>query len=113
MASMKHTASLASCCLMLMLSSCMHFTTWQGNVLKPGALADIHVDDSRFHVESLLGSPVLRDVLHPNRSIYVEEYKDAESDKQYTRRVEIIYSDAGRVKSIRRYGFEDKLKKTD
>lgn len=101
-----------ACCLLLSLSACMHFTTWQGNVIKPEKLADIQVDDSRFHVESLLGTPVLQDIMHPNRAIYVEQYKDADSDKQYTRRVEIIYSDAGRVKSIRRYGF-NKPRETD
>jgi len=89
----------------LPLAACMQFTMQQGNVIKPEKLADIHVEDSRFHVESLIGTPVLRDAMHPNRAIYVDDYNNPDTDETHQRRVEIIYSDAGRVKSIRLFGF--------
>ena len=92
--------------LLLPLSACLQFVTQQGNVLKPEKLANIHKDDSRFHVESQIGTPVLRDDLHPNRAIYMEDFIDPDTDEKYQRRVEIIYSEAGRVKSIKRFGFK-------
>jgi len=98
-----HMVALA---LLLPLSACLQFPTQQGNVLKAETLANIHKDDSRFHVESQIGTPVLRDDLHPNRAIYIEDFIDPDTDEKYQRRVEIIYSEAGRVKSIKRFGFE-------
>jgi len=93
--------------LILPLSACLQFTTQQGNVLKPEKVANIHKDDSRFNVESQIGSPVLKDALHPNRAIYMEVFDDPDSGKKYKRRVEIFYSDSGRVIDIKRFGFED------
>jgi len=92
--------------LLLPLSACLKFPTQQGNVLKAETLANIHKDDSRFHVESQIGTPVLRDDLHPNRAIYMEDFIDPDTDEKYQHRVEIIYSEAGRVKSIKRFGFK-------
>jgi len=108
----KHTylLSIAAAILLLPLASCMQFVTHQGNVLKPAKLADVRIDDSRFHVESVLGTPVLKDDLHPNRSIYVEDYNDGETDTAYQRRVEITYGASGRVKTIKRYGFDNDKK---
>ncbi len=97
---------LAALGLLLPLTACLQFVTQQGNVLKAEKLAGIHKDDSRFHVESLIGTPVLRDDLHPNRAIYMEDFIDPDSGETYQHRVDIIYSEAGRVKSIRRYGFD-------
>lgn len=91
--------------MLLPLTACLQFVTQQGNVLKPEKLAGISLEDSRFHVESLIGTPVLKDDLHPNRAIYLEDYNDPDTDKKYQRRVEIIYSEAGRVKSIKHFGF--------
>ncbi|MDX8391480.1 MAG: outer membrane protein assembly factor BamE [Mariprofundaceae bacterium] len=91
--------------MLLSLASCMHFATHQGNVLKPAKLLDIRISDSRFHVESVLGSPVLKDELHPNHAIYIEDFKDEETGTEYQRRIEIIYSGSGRVKTINRHGF--------
>jgi len=96
--------------MLLPLTSCMNFVTHQGNVLKPAKLADIRVNDSRFHVESVLGTPALKDDLHPNRSIYVEDYENADTDTAYQRRVEITYGSSGRVKSIKRFGFDNQKK---
>ncbi len=107
-----HLLRIAVAIILLPLASCMHFVTHQGNVLKPAKLADIRVDDSRFHVESVLGTPVLKDDLHPNRAIYVEDYNDEKTDTAYQRRVEITYSASGRVKSIKRFGFDNEKKPT-
>ncbi|MDQ6987562.1 MAG: outer membrane protein assembly factor BamE [Mariprofundaceae bacterium] len=101
----KRFIRIAAAIILLPLASCLQFPTHQGNVLKPAKLADIRVDDSRFHVESVLGTPVLKDDLHPNRAIYVEDYNNEETDTAYQRRVEITYGASGRVKSIKRYGF--------
>jgi len=99
---------IAAAIVLLPLASCLNFATHQGNVLKPAKLADVHVNDSRFHVESLLGSPVLNDSLHPNHAIYVEDYSNDDTDKQYQRRIEITYSEAGRVKTLKKFGFANK-----
>jgi len=93
---------------LLILTGCMQHITHQGNVLKPGLVAGIQEGDSRFHVESILGTPVLRDDLHPNRSIYVESYKNPDTGESFQRRVEIMYDKADHVDSIKRFGFEGK-----
>ncbi len=92
--------------LLLGLGGCLQHVIHQGNMLKPGLETTIQEGDTRFHVESMLGTPMLRDDLHPSRAIYVEEYMDPDSGKKFTRRVEIIYDRAERVKSIKRFGFE-------
>jgi len=94
--------------VLLPLASCLTFTTHQGNVLKPTKLAAIHINDSRFHVESLLGTPMLKDDMRPKQAIYVEDFNDPDTGQQYLRRVEIIYSKSGRVKGIKRFGFSSK-----
>jgi len=90
---------------LLPLTACMKFVTQQGNVLKPEKIADIHVGDSRFQVESLIGTPVLKDTLHPNRSIYLDDYDNPDTGEKYQHRVEIFYDESGRVKAIQRFGF--------
>jgi len=93
---------------LLILSGCLQHVMHQGNVLKPGLVAGVQEGDSRFRVESVLGTPILRDDLHPNRSIYVESYKNPETGKSFLRRVEITYDKAGHVDSIKRFGFKEK-----
>jgi len=93
---------------MLILSGCMHQVLHQGNVLKPGLVASIQEGDSRFHVESVLGSPVLKDDLHPDRAIYVESYNDPNTGKSFLRRVTITYDHDSRVASIKDFGFKEK-----
>jgi len=92
--------------MILVLSGCLQHVMHQGNVLKPGLVAGIHEGDSRFHVESVLGTPMLRDDLHPNRSIYVESYKNPDTGESFQRRVEIIYDQDARVASIKDFGFK-------
>ncbi|PIS19131.1 MAG: outer membrane protein assembly factor BamE [Zetaproteobacteria bacterium CG12_big_fil_rev_8_21_14_0_65_55_1124] len=99
--------SVTAIALLLPLSACMKFVTQQGNVLKAEKLADVQVGDSRFQVESLIGTPVLKDDLHPNRAIYMEDYNNPDTGEKYQHRVEIIYNESGRVKSLKRFGFDD------
>ncbi len=93
---------------LLVLSGCLKSIIDQGNVMKPGLVASIQEGDSRFHVESVLGSPILNDGLHPNRSIYVESYDDPDTGESFLHRVEIMYDKVGRVDSIKSYGFKKK-----
>jgi len=107
----KHSRSkqlllLSGLLMLLPLSACMKLPTQQGNVLKLENLGRIQVQDSRYQVESLIGTPVLRDDLHPNRAIYVDEYNNPDTGETRQRRVEIIYNESGRVKSIQRFGFD-------
>lgn len=104
----KHLLLIAGFAMLLPLSSCMKVVSQQGNVLKPEMLSQIQVQDSRYQVESLIGTPVLKDNLHPNRAIYMEQYDNPKTGEKYQRRVEIIYNESGRVKSIRRFGFDNK-----
>lgn len=90
----------------LLFSGCLRFPIHQGNVLKPELVFAIHEGDSRFRVESLLGTPVMRDVFHPNRALYVEDYVDPKTGKAYRRIVDIRYDQAQRVARILRKGFE-------
>jgi len=92
--------------MLLPLAACYKVSTQQGNVLKAENLARIQLQDSRYQVESLIGTPVLRDDLHPERAIYVDEYNNPDTGEVRQRRVEIIYNESGRVKSIQRFGFD-------
>ncbi len=93
---------------MLILSGCLQQILHQGNVLKPGLVASIQEGDSRFHVESVLGSPVLKDDLHPNRAIYVELYHNPDTGKSFRHRVVITYDHDFRVATIKSFGFGKK-----
>ncbi len=92
--------------LLLALGGCMPQVIHQGNVIKPALVDAIQEGDSRFHVESLLGTPVLRDVLHPDRAVYVEWYKNPETGKAFRRKVVIVYDQSERVDRIERQGLE-------
>jgi outer membrane protein assembly factor BamE len=92
--------------LLLPLASCMHFVTRQGNVLKEAQVANVQIGDSRFDVETAIGTPVLKDILHPNRSIYVEDYSNPKTGEKFLRRVEITYDASDRVQNITISGFK-------
>ncbi|MFQ5582592.1 MAG: outer membrane protein assembly factor BamE [Mariprofundaceae bacterium] len=91
---------------LLGLSGCLHYVTHQGNVLDPAKIAQIREGDTKFHVETLLGTPVLKNTLHPNRVTYIEDYKNPETGETYRRGIEITYDAALRVTHIRRFGFD-------
>lgn len=99
---MRHIALIA----LLLLGGCLKYVMQQGNVLKPELVTQIAAGDSRFRVQTLLGTPVLQDTLHPHRAIYIEDYYDPDSGKKYRRSVDIVYDDAWRVKSIQLSGFD-------
>jgi outer membrane protein assembly factor BamE len=87
-------------------SGCLPHVVHQGNVLDPQKVNQIQVGDTRFSVETLLGTPVMHDVLHPNKATYIEEYRDPKTGKHYTRGIVITYDDALRVTAIRKFGFD-------
>jgi outer membrane protein assembly factor BamE (lipoprotein component of BamABCDE complex) len=90
----------------LALAGCMSHPIHQGNVMKADNVWAIQEGDTRFRVESLLGTPAIKDPLHPNRVHYVEEVDNDDSGEKFTRGVDIEYDNALRVKSIHRYGFK-------
>ncbi|MDX8414506.1 MAG: outer membrane protein assembly factor BamE [Mariprofundales bacterium] len=84
------------------LSGCLKNLVQQGNVIPNKTVATIAVGDTRFRVESLLGTPVLKSALHPNRAIYVESYEDEATGALNNRHITINYDQSLRVESIDR-----------
>jgi outer membrane protein assembly factor BamE (lipoprotein component of BamABCDE complex) len=110
---LKTTIHLIAVALLLTTASCRTYEIHQGNVMKDESIWAIQVGDSRFKVESLLGSPALKDPLRPNRVRYVEDHRNIEEDEdtgtteqEKLRAIEITYDDALRVKKIDYFGFE-------
>jgi len=87
-------------------TACMQHEIHQGNMLKNENVWLIQEGDSRFRVETLLGSPAIKDALHPNRVTYIEDQRNAEEDPDMLRRIDITYDEALRVKKIDHYGFD-------
>lgn len=87
-------------------SGCLTHIIQQGNVLDPQKVDQVRVGQTRFSVESLLGTPVMHDIMHPNKATYIEEYSDPKTHKHYTRGIIITYDDALRVASVHRFGFK-------
>jgi outer membrane protein assembly factor BamE (lipoprotein component of BamABCDE complex) len=85
----------------------MHPDTHQGNVFNKNDVWLIQEGDTKFHVETVLGTPAIKDLLHPNRVQYVEQVKEVDSGAAYTRGVIIDYDDALRVKHLERFGFKE------
>ena len=92
--------------LLFSTASCMRYEIHQGNVLKDDSIWLVEEGDSKFRVESLLGSPAIKDVLHPNRVTYVEDHRDSETEPDKLRRIDITYDNALRVKKIEFFGFD-------
>lgn len=86
-------------------AGCMEVPVHQGNVLKQSELLQVQEGDSKFHVESLIGSPVMKDTLYPHRATYIEYFEDPETGKMHSRGIQITYDDALRVAHIWRFGF--------
>jgi len=99
--------SLFIICSLALLSACVYEPVHQGNRIKVDESYLIHEGDTKFRVEQALGTPVLKDSLHPNRVTYVEQYEDEKSGDMKTRSVQITYDEALRVKLIRRSGFDE------
>ena len=88
-----------------LLAGCIPTIIRQGNVLPPEKVYQVHEGSTRFQVESLLGSPVLHDELHPSRVVYIEDVDDEETNETFRRGIEIHYDEALRVKSFRLFGY--------
>ena len=93
--------------LMLTLAACVHEPVHQGNRLNQEKLQQVREGDTKFHVEQLLGTPMVGDTLHPNRSIYYEEFEDEKSGDMRKRGVVIVYDNALRVIKIEPFGFNE------
>jgi outer membrane protein assembly factor BamE (lipoprotein component of BamABCDE complex) len=87
-------------------AGCLKQTIHQGNVLNADSVWIIQEGDTRFAIEKELGPPAIVDSAHPKRALFIEDVHDEKTDEEYTRGVEVIYDDAWRAKSIRRFGFE-------
>jgi outer membrane protein assembly factor BamE (lipoprotein component of BamABCDE complex) len=90
----------------MLLCSCFYEPIHQGNRLDQNKVFQIKEGDTKFHVEQVLGTPMVNSVMHPNRVTYYEEYEDKEGGKTIRRSVEITYDDALRVTQIKYSGFE-------
>jgi len=91
---------------LLSLGSCANKIIHQGNVIDPDNAWIIQEGDTRFAIESEIGSPTINDASYPKRAVYIDHVFNEETEESYTRSIEIIYDEAWRVKSIRRVGFE-------
>lgn len=98
-----------SCLAMVLitLTACVHEPIHQGNRLDLEKIQQIREGDTRFHVEQILGTPMVADTLHPNRSVYYEEFEDEKSGDIRKRSVVVVYDDALRVIRIERSGFDE------
>ena len=105
---MKSIIQLLVLTLLLTTASCRTYEIRQGNVLKDENVWSIMVGDSKFQVESLLGTPAMKDPLHPNRVRYVEDHRNIEDEKEkeQLRTIEITCDEALRVKKINYIGFD-------
>ena len=72
---MRYITILLTLALML-LSSCMHEPIHQGNRLDEKKVFQVKEGDTKFHVEQILGTPMLHSTLYSNRATYYEEYED-------------------------------------
>lgn len=99
---------LYSALLTLFLTGCLREPIHQGNRLDANEIYLIKEGDTKFTIEQTLGTPVLLNVLYPNRATYYEEFEDEDSGDMRKRGVEITYDSARRAKKIRRFGFKDK-----
>jgi outer membrane protein assembly factor BamE (lipoprotein component of BamABCDE complex) len=84
----------------------MHEPIHQGNRLDQEKVFQVKEGDTKFHVEQILGTPMLHSTLHPNRVTYFEEYEDEESGNLVRRSIEITYDNALRATHINYSGFE-------
>ncbi len=95
--------------MMLVLGACHNRVIQQGNVLKEDKLEQIKVGDSKFQVETLMGSPAINDALHPRHVYYIEQYENPETDESFIRRVEIHYDKSLRVTAIHHFNMDKKV----
>jgi len=95
--------------VMLVSGACNNRVIQQGNVLNKDKLEQIKVGDSKFQVETLMGTPAMNDALHPRHVYYIEQYENPETDEKFIRRVEISYDKSLRVTAIHRFNIDKKV----
>ncbi len=107
----KRTIQLLALTLLMATASCRTYEIHQGNVMEDENIWSIATGDSKFKVESLLGSPAMKDPLHPNIVRYVEDHRNIEEEEgkeeeqEKLRVIEITYDEALRVKRVNYIGF--------
>ncbi len=96
-----------SICLLLMLTlcSCSFFqirkpTIIQGNIITAEDTSRLRTGMSTAEVMSVMGSPVLSNVLSPNRMEYVYTYQDGTGKHDITR-VTCLF-EGGRLKAVQK-----------
>lgn len=96
-----------SICLLLMLalSSCSFFqirkpTIIQGNIITSEETSRLHTGMSSEEVMSVMGSPVLANVLSPNRMEYIYTYEDGTGKHEITR-ISCLF-EGGRLRAIQK-----------
>ncbi|MDX8403037.1 MAG: outer membrane protein assembly factor BamE [Mariprofundaceae bacterium] len=92
--------------LLLSTTACRSYEIHQGNVMKNESIWSIQEGDSKFQVETLLGSPAMQDPLRPNRVRYVEDHRNSDTEEDKLRIIEITYDNALRVEKIEYFGFD-------
>ena len=102
---MKLILQLIAITLLLSTTACRTYEIHQGNVMKNEDIWSVQEGDSRFRVETLLGTPAMKDPLHPNRVRYVEDHRNSDTEEDKLRVIEITYDNALRVKKIEYSGF--------
>jgi outer membrane protein assembly factor BamE len=102
----KTTIQLIAIALLLSTAACRTYEIHQGNVMKSENIWSIQEGDSKFQVETLLGTPAIKDSLHPNRVHYVEDHRNSEAEEDKLHVIEITYDNALRVEKIEHFGFK-------
>ena len=67
----------------LLNTGCINQKIHQGNVIDADSIWIIQEGDTRFSIESEMGSPAIVDSAHPERALYIEDFYDEETDEKY------------------------------
>ncbi|MBF0280989.1 MAG: outer membrane protein assembly factor BamE [Zetaproteobacteria bacterium] len=87
-------------------TACMKHPMHQGNVLDDQDAQVVHVGDSQFRVETILGSPAIIDSLNPRHVFYIEDVYKPETKVHYKRHIEIYYTPTLLVDRVNLQGFD-------
>lgn len=89
--------------MLLLLTSCSIISKpeiEQGNIITPAMISQLHTGMTPPQVIEVMGTPVLANILSPNRMEYVYTFQDT-SGKRTETRVSCIFQN-GRLKEIQR-----------
>lgn len=98
--------SLICMMLMLVLAGCSFFQVRkpiieQGNIITSDNVGRLHTGMTPAEVVDVMGTPVLSNILTPDRMEYIYTYQDRDNPR-ITKRVVLIFSN-GRLKIIQQY----------